>query len=779
MEAGGGGAGGGGSGNGSIVVVDARPAGHPLAAPPAPPSPGIVIVEDIEDLTERHFFELLESRGTSLHWRCLGCNATFFGSVTSRGRAHLLRIALRGVALCTRRPKTLLTTSGEEEVDVVSILQPREDAAIQAAQARRASRESAANDSAAMRTQRLTTQAPENNRMQRAFANTPLAITLPEVHEAFALAFISNGIPAAVANDPRFRDAINKVAIYGRSYTHFDRHSIRKIHAPSLLAVTTTARDNKQRAAAKYGNAQASDGAKGTAGIPWMVFLDLGAHYDFMMDAIDTSGIVKSMQWLCDQHYKIYLQMRETTGDSKNTDLLLVDGACKSLLSLWEAKCPWSTGALCVPHSESLAIGDVFARDWAAVLYNSSLKNIQFIHNHDKIRSLFMEKAAEHNPTLTTRQFPVGHPQRVGKVLTVSADTRMATYVYSIASEVDADRALTATVTDPRFLEALRGQSWRDVGYAVRTDVLDREIAEEKACLVRVFEPMIELLRLADSNKPVMSKLYYALMSIPGRIKDIVDDCDPDIFPVERGIDMADLQEQRTAYMYNDYMGAGYALDPEYLTVDLTEVDPEVMKSLEKVVNRLFYDNNADVARFWTQFATYRGGNSPYKEPGRLLMAQSLSAHKFFEMAGSADPQLQYVGMRVCSKKAGIGAVERAHKKTKNVVHTKVRHSMRAPSVKTELLINFNQQSLDQMAERTWEEPGVDWVEEEEDDEPAFLPAGESTPSNQRNQPEPAAAAAAAVAANDDASEEKSDDDSDDDSDDEPILKLRRVCANT
>ena len=116
MEASGGGAGGGGSGNGSIVVVDARPAGHPLAAPPAPPSPGIVIVEDIEDLTERHFFELLESRGTSLHWRCLGCNATFFGSVTSRGRAHLLRIALRGVALCNRRPKTLLgNQSGNQE----------------------------------------------------------------------------------------------------------------------------------------------------------------------------------------------------------------------------------------------------------------------------------------------------------------------------------------------------------------------------------------------------------------------------------------------------------------------------------------------------------------------------------------------------------------------------------------------------------------------------------------------------------------------------------------
>ena len=69
--------------------------------------------------------------------------------------------------------------------------------------------------------------------MQRAFANTPLAITLVEMHEAFALVFISNGIPAAVADDPRFRDANNKVAIYGHNYTHFRRNSVKQIAAAS------------------------------------------------------------------------------------------------------------------------------------------------------------------------------------------------------------------------------------------------------------------------------------------------------------------------------------------------------------------------------------------------------------------------------------------------------------------------------------------------------------------------------------------------------------------
>ena len=70
--------------------------------------------------------------------------------------------------------------------------------------------------------------------------------------------------------------------------------------------------------------------------------------------------------------------------------------------------------------------------------------------------------------------------------------------------------------------------------------------------------------------------------------------------------------------------------------------------------------------------------------------------------------------MRVCSKKAGIGAVERAHKKTKNVIHTKVRNLMRSSTVRVELMVNFNQQALDKMADPTWEEPALAWVPEEE-----------------------------------------------------------------
>ena len=50
---------------------------------------------------------------------------------------------------------------------------------------------------------------------------------------------------------------------------------------------------------------------------------------------------------------------------------------------------------------------------------------------------------------------------------------------------------------------------------------------------------------------------------------------------------------------------------------------------------------------------------------------------------------------------------------TKNVVHTKARNRMRAASVRTELLINFNVQALDQMDDTGWVEPMQAFDEQE------------------------------------------------------------------
>ena len=103
--------------------------------------------------------------------------------------------------------------------------------------------------------------------------------------------------------------------------------------------------------------------------------------------------------------------------------------------------------------------------------------------------------------------------------------------------------------------------------------------------------------------------------------------------------------------------------------------------------------------------------------------------------------------MRVLSKCAGISAVERAHKKTKSVIHSKKRNRMRSPAVRTvstavhshmngtpshclgmhltptplrssfqELYINYNMAMLDQLADPVYVEAFPDPLSSDEED---------------------------------------------------------------
>ena len=52
---------------------------------------GVLVAAKIEDVTERHFFVLVPGQ-TFNRWKCLGCMKIISGNLTTRGRAHLLRI---------------------------------------------------------------------------------------------------------------------------------------------------------------------------------------------------------------------------------------------------------------------------------------------------------------------------------------------------------------------------------------------------------------------------------------------------------------------------------------------------------------------------------------------------------------------------------------------------------------------------------------------------------------------------------------------------------------
>ena len=194
-------------------------------------------------------------------------------------------------------------------------------------------------------------------------------------------------------------------------------------------------------------------------------------------------------------------------GEEDLTDYLLEDGGCGALRDLWEAAMPFSTFGLCVPHSVDLLLKTYCSYDWAVLLRQSSKANFDFIMGHQWTLAMFKVASTELCPTAPTAHFQIGDERRLGLMPSQPSDVRMATHVLSMRDEIHLQDALVRVVTSPKFLVNLRGKKYQAMGIAVRKDVLDDTLFDEKKAFVTVLAPVVKLLRWGDSVAPMMDRV--------------------------------------------------------------------------------------------------------------------------------------------------------------------------------------------------------------------------------------------------------------------------------
>eukprot|EP00965_Chrysotila_dentata_P120631 3989286-Pleurochrysis_carterae.AAC.1 len=71
--------------------------------------------------------------------------------------------------------------------------------------------------------------------------------------------------------------------------------------------------------------------------------------------------------------------------------------------------------------------------------------------------------------------------------------------------------------------------------------------------LAQVTTPIVQLLRLMDSEKPAMGKIYDRMFNIGERIRGI---------NVDWSKKAADIHAERWEYLHSPFHAVGYALDP-------------------------------------------------------------------------------------------------------------------------------------------------------------------------------------------------------------------------
>lgn len=204
-----------------------------------------------------------------------------------------------------------------------------------------------------------------------------------QANEAIARWAFATGQSLRAVDDYFFRDALEKVAAAGPKRKHLGRKRLKEQMMPQekkRLKRTQTAAANLNKDL--YGQSLVSDGWTDANRRPLINVLLVSPAGELFMEAIDTSGNTKNMQYIA-QQVSEYVD--------KHVDLVVMDGACSGAIDLLKEEFPWLSGVVCTTHSLDLLMEDLGTMAFAAEPLHKAKQLVKFINNHQKTRALFAE----------------------------------------------------------------------------------------------------------------------------------------------------------------------------------------------------------------------------------------------------------------------------------------------------------------------------------------------------------------------------------------------------
>ena len=190
----------------------------------------------------------------------------------------------------------------------------------------------------------------------------------------------------------------------------------------------------------------------------------------------------------------------------------------------------------------------------------------------------------------------------------------------------------------------------------MKSKVNDEDWWSTVSTILTVITPIVELLRLGDSEVPLMGKVYARMAHIQGKLEDA--EFAPELTPEQRRA-IVRIHEDRWAYLHNFYHAAGYALDPEFVG-EGQHSNATIMTGFRAVCDRLHYKDPSKATKAKMQLTAFQDkARGVFKEAGVWKDAKEMPAHEWWAMYGAELPELQYVALRVLSKRSSACSVER------------------------------------------------------------------------------------------------------------------------
>lgn len=191
-------------------------------------------------------------------------------------------------------------------------------------------------------------------------------------------------------------------------------------------------------------------------------------------------------------------------------------------------------------------------------------------------------------------------------------------------------------------------------------------------CL-RVAMPLVKLLRMLDSNKPVIGKVYHRMFLLGEKLRKMKS-ATPWIAEAES------IHSRRWEYLHSDFHAAAYALDPEFIGVadDLDDATQQgLLNVLEKLSLRDAILSSSDpesaaktltveshevvqrITQAEREFSTYSTKSGPFGRVSVQINAREMDPAAWWSMYGKHLPLLSKFATIVLAQVGSASACER------------------------------------------------------------------------------------------------------------------------
>ncbi|XP_020195159.1 uncharacterized protein [Aegilops tauschii subsp. strangulata] len=262
--------------------------------------------------------------------------------------------------------------------------------------------------------------------------------------------------------------------------------------------------------------------------------------------------------------------------------------------------------------------------------------------------------------------------------------TRFASAFITLQSLVSKKKELRAMVCSDEWEACKHTKTVK--GKAANTTIMSRGFWKNVSLCIKVFEPLVKVLRLADGDGPSMASMYGELISAKREIKVAVENSEKHYLVITNA-----MNTKMSGRLDSPLHMAAYILNPKYSYADPSIfTDVEVVAALMEVMETFYYDDDIKQNKvFNIDFTKFKKKEGMF---GKVAALKAMENNNF----DAADwwPTLQHMAIRILNLTTSSSGCER-NWSTFEMVDAKRRNKLDVACRDNLVYIQFNERMID------------------------------------------------------------------------------------